>query len=292
MKISLISLLLFLLFINNLKSQDIIFKNNGDTIFGSLYKEDSTRVYFSAIIKKKIINTAINKAEIKSFYSGSTEKQMILDKFLKLESNYIIICRINKSDSTNLFLSYFKDRTIRDTIVSREEIISKNTDVILKSKIESNIDKFTVGVGFGLEYGFIGPNFSIYPIPYIGIWGGIGYAFNDSHPGYNVGVKFRCITNNQMWYITPYALAMYGSNASVILKNESELNKIFYGPSIGFGFDIRESLNQKLGYLSISLIIPFRSSGFDQYINNFESQNYKFNITDAYLSIGYKVIIK
>lgn len=150
-------------------------------------------------------------------------------------------------------------------------------------------DLFTFGVGVGFDYGGFGLNFAAAPQQNIILFGGVGYAIAGA--GYNFGAKFRLTPSHKF---TPFIMGMYGYNAAVAVSGQDNfgtgsLNKLFYGPTAGIGFDFGHFQKNK-GYLSVALTIPFRSPDAQNYINSLKSQGVTFNnsLPDVGFSIGYK----
>jgi hypothetical protein len=153
------------------------------------------------------------------------------------------------------------------------------------------IDKVSAGLGLGMDYGGVGGNLLVYPQKNIGLFGGVGYAI--AGVGFNAGVKYRFIPKNPKAAALVYALAMYGYNAAVQVKNLSELNKIFYGPTFGIGVDVRASRKNK-DYWSFALLIPVRKAEVDDYIDNLKNSGVEFSngLIPIGISIGYRIVLK
>jgi hypothetical protein len=152
-------------------------------------------------------------------------------------------------------------------------------------------DKATIGLGMGLDYGGFGANFLYYPQKNIGLFVGGGYAIVDF--GFNGGIKLRLVSDKPSAKISPYLLAMYGYNAVIGVSNATEYNKIFYGPSLGFGFDF--SRPEKRGYWAVALIIPLRGSEVNTYIDDLKDNHgvtFKNDLLPIAVSIGYRFILK
>jgi hypothetical protein len=104
------------------------------------------------------------------------------------------------------------------------------SSVVLKAQENPEIliyNRATAGLGFGLDYGGIGANVTVYPQKNIGLFAGVGYAF--AGLGYNAGVKLRLTPKKRF---TPFFTAMYGYNTAVIVSNNSmysfdNLSKLF-----------------------------------------------------------------
>lgn len=155
----------------------------------------------------------------------------------------------------------------------------------------NKVDKGDMGIGLGLDYGGLGMNLLLYPQKNIGIFGGVGYALAGA--GYNAGLKLRL--NPEGKRAVPYFLLMYGYNAAIVIANDynsgygaQNLNKLFYGPSVGVGVDVKS--RKVTGAWSFALLIPFRSSDVDNYMNeltadygvSFETKPLPFTISVGY----------
>ncbi|MDR3711581.1 MAG: hypothetical protein P4L51_02105 [Puia sp.] len=154
-------------------------------------------------------------------------------------------------------------------------------------------DKSTLGFGIGFDYGGFGGNYCIFPQQNIGIFGGVGYAI--AGLGYNFGLKFRLTPRHKF---NPFVMAMYGYNAAIAVSNSenfvnaSNMNKLFYGPTAGIGFDYGNYRTRK-GYLSVALTIPFRSPDVNNYIDQLKNQGVTFRngLSAVGFSIGYKFVM-
>jgi hypothetical protein len=155
----------------------------------------------------------------------------------------------------------------------------------------STLDKATLGLGLGMDYGGVGANFLIYPNKSIGLFGGVGYAIAGA--GFNAGLKYRFLPKKQKASLVPYVLAMYGYNAAVAVSNMSDLNKIYYGPTLGIGIDLRASLKKK-NYWTFALLIPIRDPAVNDYIDNLEDNmgvDFTSKLIPIGISIGYRIIL-
>jgi hypothetical protein len=152
-------------------------------------------------------------------------------------------------------------------------------------------DIVNFGPGIGFDYGGLGVNFMVYPQKNIGIFFGGGYALAGF--GYNTGVKLR-LSPDKGNVVNPFLTAMYGYNAAVVIANDAELSKLFYGPTLGVGIDIRPRKPSSKGYLSLALMVPLRNSDAQNYIDFLKTQ-YGTSFTNDLLpiefSIGYKFIL-
>lgn len=156
-------------------------------------------------------------------------------------------------------------------------------------KSQSELDKATVSFGIGLDHGGIGANLLYYPVENVGMFAGLGYAL--AKPGYNVGIKIRSIKSGTRFQ--PHFIAMYGYNAVIIVKGASQLNKMFYSPTLGVGLDQLHDRNSK-GYWSYSLLFPLRDQEVRAYMDLLKSQGVVFKnlLLPFTISVGYKIIAK
>ena len=159
--------------------------------------------------------------------------------------------------------------------------------ILISSLSYSQTDKATIGVGAGLDYGGFGINITRYLNKNVGLYAGVGYALADI--GFNGGLKFRFISETP-WLLTPFITAMYGYNTAVVVSNATIYNKMFYGPSIGFGLDFR-GRPEKKGYFSLALLVPIRGPEVDSYLNNVRSTSVSISSpSPVVFSIGYRFI--
>ncbi|MFC2122010.1 hypothetical protein ACFLTI_10500 [Bacteroidota bacterium] len=152
-------------------------------------------------------------------------------------------------------------------------------------------DKITVGIGGGMDFGGFGANVLVYPQKNFGLFAGAGYAIAGF--GFNAGAKIRLVSNKPTSKFSPYALAMYGYNAAIAVTNADQYNKLFYGPSVGIGFDYSKKPEKK-GYLSIALLIPLRKPEVESYMDNLTRNHgvqFQNDLPPVGISIGYRIII-
>ena len=152
-------------------------------------------------------------------------------------------------------------------------------------------DQASIGIGMGLDHGGFGGNVNYYPIRNVGLFGGIGYAL--AGVGYNAGVKFRYVPEKYEAKVHPYGIVMYGYNAAVVVLNRTDLNRLFYGPTIGAGIDFHRN-HLKKGYWSFAILVPIRKPEASEYIDMLESiygAEFQSSLFPIAISIGYKFII-
>ena len=154
--------------------------------------------------------------------------------------------------------------------------------------VSPTIDKISLGLGMGLDYGGFGGNLMIYPSQNVGIFGGLGYAFAGA--GYNAGVKLRTVPKTSLKKTSAFGILMYGYNAAIAVMDASQYNKFFYGPTIGVGLDYRANPVSK-GYWSMALFVPIRSSEVKDYIDDLKDNHgveFKTGLIPVAISIGYR----
>lgn len=190
-----------------------------------------------------------------------------IGKVVDIDSNFVFYNSISNGEAFNKQMSRLEIRTIR---FSKDEQ-GINID---SSKQYYILDTKSIGFGIGQDYGGFGVNILLYPIREIGFFGGLGYTF--AGIGYNVGFKIRFNKVPMQSPISFYVLGMYGYNTLIktdskqkefTLKNNANAYKLFYGPTLGIGCDIRFSEKYK-SFLSVSLLIPIRNSKIDTYIED------------------------
>ncbi len=215
------------------------------------------------------------------FFSVFSSLIFSQDTILRVEG-LKIICKVQHEDSVNVYFSIEKNGKVMDTFIQKKEIstIKYNPD---RPKVVTYIDnsksvkirsnEVSLGVGLGLDFGGIGANLTYYPQKSIGIFAGAGYAL--AGVGYNVGMKLRYIPKD-VTKLSSFVSVMYGYNAALVVMDDPSNNQIYYGPTVGLGF---ESLHTSTGYWSFSLLTPFR--------NVYISGSLPFAI-----SIGYRFLIE
>ena len=152
------------------------------------------------------------------------------------------------------------------------------------------IDKSSFGIGAGFDFGGFGANMLVYPCRNVGLFGGLGYALGGV--GFNAGAKFRLISKKHD--TDPYAIVMYGYNAAIKVSDASQFNKLFYGPSFGFGLDFHSKRMTK-SYYSMALLVPIRSSAVNEYMDDLKNNHsvvFKNELPPIAFSIGYHFILK
>jgi hypothetical protein len=155
------------------------------------------------------------------------------------------------------------------------------------SEIDNLAETMSLGLGLGQDYGGIGANLLYYMNDNIGLFGGAGHAIAGF--GYNVGVKARFLPKKQSG-TNFYLLGMYGYNAAVKVEGADNFNKLFYGPTVGFGIDTGKH-PFKSGYWSFALMIPFRKAEVNDYMDMLEDDygvEFDQKMLPITFSVGYR----
>ena len=202
----------------------------------------------------------------------------------------VIKCKIQNEDSTFVYFKTFVKDKLIETHLPTSEISSikyyNNSIVEIESKVEVEKEEIvTAAVGLGLDYGGIaGFKFTLNLHDNIGVFGGLGWAFLSY--GYNGGAKINFAPKSN---INPHLQAMYGYNTGLIISNDSDLSKIFYGGTVGFGFDFKST--KRKSYWTLGLLIPIRNEEvFDymDYLEDEENVDFQKDLSPILISIGYK----
>ncbi len=155
-------------------------------------------------------------------------------------------------------------------------------------------DYSTLAVGAGLDYGGLGFSYTIYPRRNIGVFGSVGVIWGSL--GYNFGVKTRVISKKKIQRINPFVKLMYGYNATFLVSNNSDLNKTFYGPSVGGGLDFNfNKSSSRKSYWSFSVIhaiVNDEAKDYAEYLENKLGQDHSRGFSSLRFSVGYNMIFE
>ena len=77
---------------------------------------------------------------------------------------------------------------------------------------------------------------------------------------------------------------MYGYYAAINILNAQDLNKIFYGTTVGAGIDYYFKSTNKM-YMSFALLIPIRGSEVQEYIT-FLQTHYNIQMNNSLSPVG------
>lgn len=144
------------------------------------------------------------------------------------------------------------------------------------------------GLGIGLDYGGIGGRLAVQINPQLGAFIAGGYAFAGF--GYNAGLRGRL---NPEKKFNPTLSLMYGYNAALQITGGppgTDINKLYYGPTIGIGFE-RRLRNLNKDFWQLELLVPIRSSEYDNDIAKYKSILSSTPVPIA-ISIGYHWAIR
>lgn len=237
-------------------SHDTIFTTNNDTLLCKIMQQDGDQFYVTLYRENNSQELFLKKSEVRSI------------SFEQKEQN-------QQASNHSGFASTFMPASGKNT----------NFDSYIPS-----IDRLSIGFGAGLDYGgLIGINFLAYPQENIGLFGGAGFALTSI--GYNAGLKLRASLKST---VHPYATGMYGYNAVINVTNASRLNKMFYGPTIGGGIDLKSKKRDNL-YWTFAVLFPIRSAEVDDYIHDLKTHyriEFKNELLPFALSFGFRYAIK
>ncbi len=187
-------------------------------------------------------------------YSLRFDSQAEFDKNQELQKKILattIIVYVNNKQIGSTYVP----TVVAPTSQKQEPIVTKSVKDIQGAPIGS------FGFGIGLDYGGIGGRFTLNPSRHIGIFAAGGYVLAGF--GYNVGLTARLAPDKRT---VPVFLFMYGYNAAIVVAGASQYDKIYYGPSIGFGLENKVGRRHK-NFWTVELIVPFRPKQFDTDIN-------------------------
>lgn len=170
---------------------------------------------------------------------------------------------------------------------------TKDTTVlaVLKQKPVANPEHRwgDAGFGIGLDYGGLpGVKATVYVIPYMGIFGAVGYDLFQI--AWNVGALGRFIPADGTHGVRPYVKIMYGVNGATTVKGMTGYDKLFYGFTPGIGLETRFGKTKKSG-LNFDLNFPLRSPEFFFQVNAMKNDPNLTNVTSPIpvaFSIGYQ----
>ena len=154
-------------------------------------------------------------------------------------------------------------------------------DLHLSSQKKEN----TIGIGGGLPYGGFGVRFGTNVVNGLNLFGGVGYQL--AGIGYNLGLLKDFQSANMVQF---YLTGMYGSNAAIKVKGlENEYNNVYAGATVGLGIKIN-SIQKEGNYWDIGILLPFRSSKFDEDYDRLKRDSRITDLSDPWpvlLVIGY-----
>lgn len=284
MKFKFLFLFVVSVIFNNVQAQDILITQHGDTLKCNIHKfKNDFLIYSNTSNPNKLIEISIQK--VKSFEHINSSS---LYDSLVFKNEFSRNCRILKFNQNQILFSYLDDnnKVLLDSVIFEEVIYinfkSTYHDKNIVAHIESsiyNIDKLSFGIGGGIDQGGIGCNLLVYPHKNIGLFVAAGSPL--AGIGTNVGTKIRFLNKDVAKKRNCFLLAMYGYNAAII---GSGVNEIFYGLSLGIGYDLRVS-PEKNGYWSFAAIVPFRKKEAFENINSFDYLPVTFSISYKFMML-------
>ncbi len=147
---------------------------------------------------------------------------------------------------------------------------------------------FDIGFGMGLDYGgLIGGQIGYSVFKYLDLFGSLGFAL--ANVGWEVGARGYFISKTPKHLFRPYAKAMYGYNAVIIIQGASEYNKTYNGATFGGGIEFRFGRSKKHGF-NVDLNIPIRSAQFRNDMDDLKNNPDITDLTDPLpiaISMGY-----
>lgn len=153
-------------------------------------------------------------------------------------------------------------------------------------------DGTSIGVGVGQDFGGVGIGVLHYGnYKYVGIFGGVGYT--PAGIGLNGGLKVRLISSNVRAKVNPFVLGMYGYTTALSVSNDTQLNKIFYGPTIGLGLDLKFRQYSR-GFWTLALLFPTdKTKAYDymQYLRAYKQVTFENELPSFNFSIGYRYLL-
>ncbi|HRH36708.1 MAG TPA: hypothetical protein PK760_00085 [Flavobacteriales bacterium] len=130
-----------------------------------------------------------------------------------------------------------------------------------------------LGVGAGQDVGgIVGGRCSYWVASYAGFFAGGGWALVG--PGYNLGVELRYPSKSK---VSPFVVAMHGYNGVVQVKGKEELDKMFYGETVGVGLILQQ--RELRNYWRFSLNFPLNRQEMYDYFDGIK-KNPKIVVTN------------
>jgi hypothetical protein len=153
--------------------------------------------------------------------------------------------------------------------------VTDNNEQVLQvissgSKGKDDFSRGNIGIGMGIDYGGFGVRLTVLPAKPVFLFAGLGY--NLAGIGYNIGAGLRLAPERRF---CPYLLGMYGYNGVIVIKNDDQNTRSYYGPSIGAGFEVRS--RSKKNYFNFELLLPFRPDSFNDDMDRLEKTGVEFS---------------
>jgi hypothetical protein len=168
-------------------------------------------------------------------------------------------------------------------------ITSSDTHPTKSGDFEKAPTQVSAGFGIGQDYGGFGARLTVMPEKHFGLFFGGGYALAGF--GYNFGAMVIGAPDKK---VSPTFSFMYGYTAAIKIDGASQYNKIYLGPSIGFGLMSKSSRHEG-SYWHFGIAVPFRPSEFDKDFNTIKSNPRITGLEKPWpvtISIGYHFVFK
>jgi hypothetical protein len=152
---------------------------------------------------------------------------------------------------------------------------------------EIDFTRVYLSVGLGVDFGGIGVNAMSMVTQNLGLFGGVGYNLN------KVGMSggLRLYLSKQDSRIRPFLVGMYGYNGVFIVKGRHDLDKTFYGPTMGAGIDVKDWASN---FWTFAVLVPVRGDDVDDYKFYLQNNNIgiKRDLKPVAFSLGYRIGIR
>ncbi len=179
---------------------------------------------------------------------------------------------------TGLFIQAYSQEGIRvkdETVVPKMEGVHRLVDI---------------GFGIGTDYGgILGIKVGVSPIKYLTLFGAAGIQVVKF--GWTVGAMGYIISKTSDHFIRPYVKVMYGVNAAIKVIGASEYDKLYLGPSVGAGAELRFGKKKRHG-LNLDINYPFRSQKFEDDLETVKNDPRIGEVTELLpvaFSLGYHI---
>ena len=160
----------------------------------------------------------------------------------------------------------------------------------LSSRSIYRLDRLSIGLGGGFNYGGVGSNALYYLTRDIAVYGGLGSDFRSLN--YSIGVKMRKLTD-QSWNVHPYLLATYGFNGRLDVDADPAMTREYTGFSVGVGLD--QKLNKrKSGFFTIGLLMPIHGQSYHDHADFVQQSGLGSPkpVIPVRLTFGYKFVLR
>jgi hypothetical protein len=149
---------------------------------------------------------------------------------------------------------------ISNMMFSQENPIPVRDESISKAPVRTEIHRFDLGVGLGIDYGgVLGIQAGFIPVKHLVVYGAAGYYMIGF--GWQVGVKGMIISEEPKHAFRPFLKGSFGTNSVIVVDGNSDYDKIYTGFTVGIGAEIRFGKKKKNGF-DLELNVPLRTGDF------------------------------